>query len=43
MSYRWTFGKDPLKLEKFRERSTTKYDMIDPWCNDRISEKALID
>ena len=25
MAYRWTFGNDPLKLEKFCERSTIKY------------------
>ena len=29
MAYRWTFGKDPLNLEKFCERSTIKYDIID--------------
>ena len=28
MAYRWTVGKDPLKLEKFCERSTFKYDII---------------
>ena len=29
MAYRWTFGNDPLNLEKFCERSTIKYDIID--------------
>ena len=29
MTYRWTFGKDPLNLEKFCEQSTIKYDIID--------------
>ena len=29
MAYRWTFRKDPLKLEKICEQSTIKYDMID--------------
>ena len=28
MAYGWTFGKDPLKLEKFWERSIIKYDKI---------------
>ena len=29
MAYHWTFGKDPLNLEEFYERSTIKYDIID--------------
>ena len=29
MGYCWTFGKDPLNLEKFCEWSTIKYDIID--------------
>ena len=39
MAYRWTFGKDPLNLEKFYERSTIKDNIID--YNDGSSEKVL--
>ena len=28
MGYRWNFGKEPVKLEKFCEWSTIKYDII---------------
>ena len=38
MAYRWTFGKDNLNLEKFCERCTIKYDIID---YDGSSEKVL--
>ena len=28
MAYRWTFGKDPPKLEKIYERSTIKHEKV---------------
>ena len=42
MAYRWTFGKDPLKLEK-SERSTIKYDKIDYGVTMDLQKKSFIE
>ena len=43
MAYRWTFGKDPQELEKFREQSTIKYDIIDYGVTMDLQEKSFIE
>ena len=42
MAYRWNFGKDPLKLEKFCERSTIKHDIIDYGITVDLQKKSFI-
>ena len=43
MAYRWTFRKDPLKLEKICERSTIKYDIIDNGVTMNLQKKSFIE
>ena len=43
MAYRWTFGKDPLNLEKFCEQSTIKCDMIDIGVTMNLPKKSFIE
>ena len=43
MAYRWTFGKDPLNLEKFCEQSTIKYDIIDYGVTMDLQKKSFIE
>ena len=42
MAYRWNFGKDSLKLEKFCERSTINYDTIDYGVIMDLQKKSFI-
>ena len=42
MAYRWTFRKDPLNLEKFCERSTIKYSIIDYGVTMDLQKKSFI-
>ena len=41
MAYHWSFGKDPLNLEKFCERSTIKHDKIDYGVTMDLQKKVL--
>ena len=43
MTYHWAFGKDPLNLEKFCERSTIKYDIIDYDVTMDLQQKSFIE
>ena len=43
MAYRWTFGKDNLNLEKFCERCTVKYDIIDYGVMMDLQKKSFIE
>ena len=43
MAYRWTFKKDPLKLEKICEGSTIKYDIIDYGVTKDMEKKSFIE
>ena len=42
MAYRWTFGKDPLKLKKFCVRFTIKYDIVDYDVTMDLQKKSCI-
>ena len=42
MTYRWTFKKDPLKLERIYERSTVKYDIIGYGVTMDLQKKSFI-
>ena len=42
MTYRWTFGKDCLKLEKFCERATIEYNIIDYGVTMDLQKKSFI-
>ena len=39
MAYRWTFGKNPLKLEKLLVSDPHLDNRL--WCNDGVSEKLV--
>ena len=39
MAYRWTFGKNPLKLEKLLVSDPQLDNRL--WCNDGVSEKLV--
>ena len=43
MAYRWTFRKDLLKEDKFCERSTIKFDIIDCGVTVDIQKKSFIE
>ena len=43
MAYRWTFGKDPLNLEKLCERTTVKYDIINYGVKMDLQKKSFIE
>ena len=43
MAYRWTFKKDPLNLDKFCQRSITKYDIIDYGVAMDLQKKSFIE
>ena len=43
MAYHWTFGIDPLSLEKFFEQSTIKYDITDYGITMNLQKKSFIE
>ena len=40
MAYQWTFGKNPLKLEKLLVSDPHLDNRL--WCNDGVSEKVVL-
>ena len=43
MAYRWTFKKDPLKLEKICGQSRIKYDIVDYGVTMELQRKSFVE